>query len=106
MGQPSVVSDISRHNGNGHQAANESGILYQAGFEAGFEAGRQAGYRQGMEAASGQARPQALEPPAPSRAQQQPVKHALIGLPCPTCGAYFFTDEECPRCKKGGATEH
>jgi len=101
MGQPMVVSDISRHNGNGHEFPNDSGVLYQAGFEAGFAAGKEAGYRKGFDAGLAQARLQMPEPPPQSRAAQEPAKHALIGLPCPTCGAYFFTDEECPRCKRG-----
>ena len=100
MGQPIVISDISRHNGNGHEGANESGVLYQAGFEAGFNAGKLAGYRQGFDAGLSQARLQVPEPAPQPRPAQQPAKRAL-GLPCPTCGAYFYTDEECPRCKRG-----
>jgi hypothetical protein len=100
MGQPILVSEISRHNGNGHEAANESGILYQAGFEAGFDAGKQAGYRQGFDAALSQARPHVLEPSPQPRAAKDPTKR-VMGLPCPACGAYFYTDEECPRCKRG-----
>ena len=100
MGQPSVVSDSSRHNGNGHEVPKDSGVLYQAGFEAGFDAGKQAGYRQGFDAGLSQARPQMPEPSPQPRAAQEPAKR-VIGLPCPTCGAYFYTDEECPRCKQG-----
>jgi hypothetical protein len=101
MGQPSVVSDISRHNGNGHASPNDSDILFQAGFEDGFAAGKEVGYRQGFDAGLSQARLQMPEPSPQPRAAQEPAKHALIGLPCPTCGAYFFTDEQCPRCKPG-----
>ena len=99
MGQPNVVSDLSRHNGNGHEAPNDSGVLYQTGFEAGFAAGKQAGYRQGFDAGLSQARLQVPEPQPP--AAQEPVKRALIGLPCPTCRTYLYTDEACPRCKPG-----
>jgi hypothetical protein len=99
MGQPSVVSDISRHNGNGHEFPNDSGVLYQAGFEAGFEAGKEAGYRQGFDAGLAQARPQMPKPSPQPRVAQEPVKR-VIGLPCPACGAYFYTDEDCPRCKR------
>ena len=98
MGQPSVVSDISRHNGNGHQAANESNALYQAGFEDGFAAGMEVGYRKGLDAASSPAHQQTPDPSPQPLAAPEPVKRALIGLPCPDCGAYFFTDEKCPRC--------
>ena len=101
MGQPMVISDISRHNGNGHDVPNDSGVLYQAGFEAGFNAGKQAGYRQGFDAGLSQARLQMPEPSAQPLAAQEPVKRALIGLPCPTCKTYLYTDEECPRCKRG-----
>jgi len=99
MGQPIVVSDISRHNGNGHEVPNDSGVLYQAGFEAGFDAGKEVGYRQGFDAGLSQARRQMPEPSPPPRAAQEPARR-VIGLPCPTCGAYFYTDEECPRCKR------
>ncbi|MGA2001675.1 MAG: hypothetical protein ABSG52_16960 [Terriglobales bacterium] len=101
MGQPSVVSDISRHNGNGHEVPKDSDVLYQAGFEAGFDAGKQAGYRQGFDAGLSQARQQVPEPPPQPLAAQEPVKRALIGLPCPACKTYLYTDEECPRCKTG-----
>lgn len=100
MGQPVLVSDISRHNGNGQEVSNDSAVLYQAGFEAGFDAGKQAGYRQGFDAALSQARPQMPKPSPQPRAALEPTRR-VIGLPCPTCGAYFYTDEECPRCKRG-----
>ena len=100
MGQPNVVSDISRHNGNGHEVSNDPGVFYQAGFEDGFQAGRQAGYRQGFEAGLSKARQQVPELPAAQLpAVQEPAKRNLIGLPCPTCGTYLYTDEKCPRCK-------
>jgi hypothetical protein len=99
MGQPIVISDISRYNGNGHEVANESGNLYQAGFEAGFDAGKEIGYRQGFEAGLAQARPQNMKPSPQPGAAQGPAKR-VIGLPCPACGAYFYTDEDCPRCKR------
>jgi hypothetical protein len=101
MGQPSVVSEISRHNGNGHEAPNESGVLYQLGFEAGFAAGKEVGYRKGFDAGLSQARQQVPEPPPQPPAAEEPVKRSLIGLPCPACGTYLYTDEECPRCKRG-----
>lgn len=100
MGQPSVVSDIGRHSGNGHEFSSDSGVLYQAGFEEGFAAGKEVGYRLGLDASLSQARQQKPEPPAQPRAAQEPTKR-VIGLPCPVCGAYFYTDEECPRCKRG-----
>jgi hypothetical protein len=101
MGQPSVVSDISRHNDNGHQVPKDSGVLYQTGFEAGFAAGKQAGYRQGFDAGLSQAHLQMPEPSPQPLAAPETVKHALIGLPCPNCGTYLYTDEKCPRCKPG-----
>ena len=102
MGQPSVVSDISRHNGNGHASPKDSDILFQAGFEDGFIAGKEVGYRQGFDAGLSQARLQVPEPSPQTLAAQEPVKRALIGLPCPTCKTYLYTDEECPRCKRSG----
>jgi hypothetical protein len=100
MSQPIVVSDILRHNGNGHEVPKDSGVLYQAGFEAGFNAGKQAGYRQGFDAGLSQARRQMPEPSPQPRAAQEPTKR-VIGLPCLTCRTYLYTDEECPRCKRG-----
>ncbi len=101
MGQPIVISDISRHNGNGHEVPNDSDILFQAGFEDGFAAGKEVGYRQGFDAGLSQARLQMPEPSPQPLAAQEPVKRVLIGLPCPTCRTYLYTDEECPRCKRG-----
>jgi len=103
MGQPSVVSGISRHNGNGHEVPNDSGVLYQAGFEAGFAAGKEVGYRKGFDAGLSQVRLQVPEPPRQPLAAPEPVKRGLIGLPCPTCRTYLYTDEACPRCKPGKA---
>ena len=100
MGQPSVVSDISRLNGNGHAVPNDSDILFQAGFEDGFAAGKEVGCRQGFDAGLSQARLQVPQASPQPRAAQEPVKR-VIGLPCPACGAYFYTDEDCPRCKRG-----
>jgi hypothetical protein len=105
MGQPSVVSDISRHNGNGHAAPNESAALYQMGFEAGFRSGKEAGYRQGFDAGLSQARQQVPEPTPQPPAAPEPVKRNLIGLPCPTCRTYLYTDEVCPRCKPGAKVQ-
>ncbi|MBZ5510175.1 MAG: hypothetical protein LAN70_03290 [Acidobacteriia bacterium] len=104
MGQPNVVSEISRHNGNGHEVSSESAALYQAGFEAGFAAGKQAGYRQGLEAGLAQACQQVTEPRPQPPAAAEPGKRNLIGLPCPICGTYLYTDEQCPRCKQGVKT--
>ena len=54
MGQPMVVSELARHNGNGHHdMPNESWTRYEAGFEA--------GYREGFAAGLGQARLQRLK---------------------------------------------
>ena len=85
MGQPNVVSDISRHNGNGHKAPKDSDILFQAGFEDGFTAGQEVGYRQGFDAGLALARQQVPEPSPQPLAAQEPVKRSLLGMPCPTC---------------------
>jgi hypothetical protein len=92
MGQPIVISEVSRHNGNGHHDMPEdSRMLYEAGFEA--------GYRQGFEAGLAQARLHTVETVSKPVAAKPSAKHLFLGLPCSTCGAYFYTDEECPRCK-------
>ncbi len=96
----------------------EFGGMYRACYEAGHVSGWETGYRQGYEAGFGDGRRQgdAGSTAAPaaveniienSEAGNSEVgngasgmrKPRLFGLPCASCGKWFFSDEaRCPRC--------
>jgi len=91
----------------------EFGGMYRACYEAGHVSGWEAGYRQGYEAgfgdgrrqgdAGGTAAPAAVENSAGNNEVGNGAngmrKARLFGLPCTSCGKWFFSDEaRCPRC--------
>jgi membrane protease subunit (stomatin/prohibitin family) len=73
--------------------------VFQAAFEVGFNKGLEAGLLEARQAA---AQYSAAKHSAAPSAQPGP-RRSQLGLPCPNCGCYFYSDEaQCPRCKHQG----
>src|SRR5438132_3121936 len=100
-----------QHGTNGNHDAlspmpDESGVLYQTGYEAGYASGREAGYERGYTAgyADGGKRSNvstdtAAAVPTNASGIRRP-RRLLLGLPCPNCRVYSSTEEAlCPCCK-------
>jgi rubrerythrin len=70
--------------------------VFQAAFEVGFNKGLEAGPKEVRQAAALYRAAEHSAAPSAQPAQRR----SLLGLPCPNCGCYFYSDEtQCPRCK-------